>query len=517
MAPPVRQPEKLRIGFIHPDLGIGGAERLVVDAAVSLQNLGHEVVMFTSRHDPKRCFEETRDGTLKVHVLGSSIPRSLTSTVPLTIVFSILRSLLLSILLILSIHWPEPAVFFNPLAPLKPFNVFIVDQQSVSIPLIRLMTGTRVVFYCHFPDKLLSGGWEINIDENEKRVERKKTGLLKRLYRWPIDKLEEFTTGQSDIILSNSNFTSQVYSKVFPSLAKRPPRVVYPCIDVDNYQSSTQKKGKGKGKEKVDSEIELIASDRPTLLSFNRFEAKKNVALAIKSFAKLRDDGLVSDDEFDNLRLVLGGGYDKDELDNITTLKNLETLCNELSLRHHTISSTDPIPIPPMDNTQVLFILNFTNKQRSHLLTSSNTRGLLYTPSNEHFGIVPLEAMSCGIPVLAVNSGGPTETIIDYEQNLDEGTGFLKSPNPTEWSKALSVLLHLSDQDREKISKSARKRVEDKFSLKTLGKELEVASRDAIAMGNINEVLGDILIWSSAGLIAFAALGLAVTIYVLNE
>ena len=40
----------------------GGAERLVVDAAVSLQNRGHDVTIFTSRHDPKRCFEETRDG-----------------------------------------------------------------------------------------------------------------------------------------------------------------------------------------------------------------------------------------------------------------------------------------------------------------------------------------------------------------------------------------------------------------------------------------------------------------------
>lgn len=44
------------------ELTAGGAERLVVDAAVSLQRLGHEVVMFTSRHDPARCFEETRNG-----------------------------------------------------------------------------------------------------------------------------------------------------------------------------------------------------------------------------------------------------------------------------------------------------------------------------------------------------------------------------------------------------------------------------------------------------------------------
>lgn len=48
--------------FLHPDLGIGGAERLVVDAAVGLQKLGHKVVIFTSHCDPKHCFDEARDG-----------------------------------------------------------------------------------------------------------------------------------------------------------------------------------------------------------------------------------------------------------------------------------------------------------------------------------------------------------------------------------------------------------------------------------------------------------------------
>ena len=70
----------LRIAFIHPDLGIGnrriyplftpqsnyiagGAERLVVDAAVGLQKLGHTVHVYTSHHDTAHCFDETRDGT----------------------------------------------------------------------------------------------------------------------------------------------------------------------------------------------------------------------------------------------------------------------------------------------------------------------------------------------------------------------------------------------------------------------------------------------------------------------
>lgn len=43
---------------------IGGAERLIVDAAVGLQKLGHTVEIYTSHHDPSHCFDETRDGGL---------------------------------------------------------------------------------------------------------------------------------------------------------------------------------------------------------------------------------------------------------------------------------------------------------------------------------------------------------------------------------------------------------------------------------------------------------------------
>ncbi|KAG0694639.1 hypothetical protein DFH29DRAFT_1006158 [Suillus ampliporus] len=53
---------ELRIAFIRPHLGIGArAERLVVDAALGLQSLGHSVDIYTSHHDPNHCFDETRD------------------------------------------------------------------------------------------------------------------------------------------------------------------------------------------------------------------------------------------------------------------------------------------------------------------------------------------------------------------------------------------------------------------------------------------------------------------------
>jgi len=65
--------------------------------------------------------------------------------------------------------------------------------------------------------------------------------------------------GQADVILSNSEFTSKVYAKAFPSLVKRKPKVVYPCIDVAAYQ--TDKKGKGKAIiQDQDQGVDLISS-----------------------------------------------------------------------------------------------------------------------------------------------------------------------------------------------------------------------------------------------------------------
>lgn len=55
-----------RVVFLHPDLGIGGAERLVIDAAVGLQKNGHKVTIYTSHCDPSHCFDEARDGKFAI-------------------------------------------------------------------------------------------------------------------------------------------------------------------------------------------------------------------------------------------------------------------------------------------------------------------------------------------------------------------------------------------------------------------------------------------------------------------
>ena len=59
---------------------------------------------------------------------------------------------------------------------------------------------------------------------------------------------------------------------------------------------------------------------------------------------------------------------------------------------------------------------------------------VVYPPFNEDWGLVPLEAMACGKPVIALNRGGPVETVVDGE------TGFLADPAPEAFADAMERL-----------------------------------------------------------------------------
>ena len=72
--------------------------------------------------------------------------------------------------------------------------------------------------------------------------------------------------------------------------------------------------------------------------------------------------------------------------------------------------------------TYVKFMINISDQEKSCLLNSADC--LIYTPMNEHFGIVPLEAMACGTPVIAMNSGGPIETV-----GTNKKVGILVAPD----------------------------------------------------------------------------------------
>ena len=118
----------LRVAFIHPDLGIGGAERLVVDAAVGLQSLGHSVTIYTAHHDPSHCFEETRDGTLAVKVHGDWLPRATCGRC--MALWAYIRVFWVSF----RVLWLQQLSNGNP--EQQRFDCLVVDQVSHAVPLV---------------------------------------------------------------------------------------------------------------------------------------------------------------------------------------------------------------------------------------------------------------------------------------------------------------------------------------------------------------------------------------------
>ena len=153
-------------------------------------------------------------------------------------------------------------------------------------------------------------------------------------------------------------------------------------------------------------------------------------------------------------------------------------------------------------NADIVFLLNFTDSQRASLLTAESSIALLYTPENEHFGIVPVEAMACGLPVLGVDSGGPTETIVDTDAELrgDGATGLLRRPDSQQWARAMSTLLDLSPDSRARVARAGKERVRQQFSSEKLGQELEVACKEAVGRGPIGLEEQFLLLLGAAGI-----------------
>jgi len=62
------------------------------------------------------------------------------------------------------------------------------------------------------------------------------------------------------------------------------------------------------------------------------------------------------------------------------------------------------------------FLGEVTQDQKSKLL--SEAKAFIFCSDNEDFGIVPVEAMAHGCPVIGHNSGGTAETVVDGKTGI---------------------------------------------------------------------------------------------------
>jgi len=143
----------------------------------------------------------------------------------------------------------------------------------------------------------------------------------------------------------------------------------------------------------------------PYFLIAGRIMWTKNIELGIRAFRSL----LEQNPALEHFRLVIAGIVDRKSLSYFEYLKSLASEEPRIEFR----------AFPSDEELKDLY---------------DNCRAVVFTPFNEDWGIVPLEAMSFGKPVIAVNRGGPTESI---EHGLQ---GFLCEPDPSEFARHMALL-----------------------------------------------------------------------------
>jgi alpha-1,3/alpha-1,6-mannosyltransferase len=280
------------------------------------------------------------------------------------------------------------------------------------------------------------------------------------------------------------------------------PEVVYPCIAL-GWQHRTVPQGAAEPSAPRAAAPSSPAPPAPQVfLSLNRFERKKDLALALRAFARLLHGAPATRP----LHLVLAGGYDPRLRENVEHYRELQRLAVQLGLTGRRTQdgaealsdeavarefvswnggpSACPCPFPlpaaqppPAAYAQVdaaahvTFVRSLTDAQVKSLLLTATA--VVYTPSNEHFGIVPLEAMAAFRPVVACASGGPLESVADGE------TGFLCPPTPEAFADAMLRLVSDAHPGAAlRMGDRGAARVRQRFSREALGLRLETVLTD---------------------------------------
>lgn len=101
----------------------------------------------------------------------------------------------------------------------------------------------------------------------------------------------------------------------------------------------------------------------------------------------------------------------------------------------------------------------------------------VYAPVLEPFGLTPVEAMACGLPVVAVKEGGVRESVVDGQ------TGYLAERVPTDFAMKLETLL-MKPPQQNVLGRSSRQRVEEFWNWSAATNRFYAAIESSISFKN---------------------------------
>lgn len=188
------------------------------------------------------------------------------------------------------------------------------------------------------------------------------------------------------------------------------------------------------------------------ILQLGRMVPRKGIDNLIKSMNMLKSGSRTVK------LLVVGGETDNDNLSASPELQRLIQIANENGVAD-----------------KVSFVGRKSRNQLRYYYSAADV--FVTTPWYEPFGITPLEAMACGVPVIGSDVGGIKFSVVDGE------TGFLVPPNnPEALAHKISVLIN----DRKLLGEmrvNALMRVNTHFKWKNVSMKLSEIYTETIKRG----------------------------------
>jgi D-inositol-3-phosphate glycosyltransferase len=176
---------------------------------------------------------------------------------------------------------------------------------------------------------------------------------------------------------------------------------------------------------------------RPRLVTVSRLVERKGIDTVLAAMASLPA-----------AELIVAGGSDGTELSTDPDYRRLRRTATELGVAD-----------------RIVFTGGVARGDVPALLRSADV--VVCAPWYEPFGIVPLEAMACGVPVIATSVGGLTDTVTDGE------TGLLVPPRNAAALAAAAGQLLADPRRRAAFGRAGRQRARRWYSWEGVAERTE--------------------------------------------
>lgn len=343
---------KLKIAVFH--LGFffsGGGEKLVLEEAVGLAKLGHEVSLFAPVIDKEDCFPDLIKEA-KVHSLF--FPFSF--NFPLRDFLAIAGAVFLTPLTFW--RFTKFDVFFGANQP-GPLICFFLAKILAKPYVIYLAQPTRLIYPRKVDQEVGFGKGSFNIFY-----------FLAQIFRPIVVFLDRISIQSAQAILANGDYMAKILAKTYQKKVIICPAGCYPKKRLPSFKNRRQ----------GELRINRKTIQKPFILLTNRHYPQKKIEYAIQALSLLKDS-------FPNISLVITGAP-------TSYTDHLKKAVSLLGLRKKVV---------------------FTNLIFEKELDKLYSQAVLYvyTSPEEDFGMGIIEAMAWGTPVVAWNFAGPTTTVIN--------------------------------------------------------------------------------------------------------